>query len=174
MDYPFLKTLVIQTAFTGPGRTMVVTDPDNDCQQIPLSNPVFESENSLLRVDVAVHLKGGALMGGSCLFPIEWDGYLVAHMKPRMNPGKWALAFDPVDSVLLDRNRRPDTLMGNLWNLFEAPVMRRIGNIRIAVDDPIEQLNPFLLSVVPEADPPRVTAMLASLRPGVVAAEPKD
>lgn len=173
LDYPFLGNLVTQTAFTGPGRTMVVTDPDNDCQQITLSNPVFASENNLLRVDVAVQLKGGALIGENCLFPMEWDGYLVAHLKPRMNSGKWTLAFDPVDSVLLDKNRRPDTMMGHLWNLFEAPVMARIGSIHIAVDDPIEQLDPFLLSIVPEADYPRMAAVLASLRPGAVAAGPK-
>ena len=51
LDYPFLKTLVIQSAFTDPGQTMRVTDPDNDCQQISLSNPNFASENNLLRIE---------------------------------------------------------------------------------------------------------------------------
>ncbi len=172
MDYPFLKTLVIQSAFTDPGQTMVVTDPDNDCQRITLSNPGFSSENSLLRIEAGVHLKGGTLLGGSCLLPIEWDGYLVAHLKLRVAPDSWQLSFEPVDSVLLDKNRRPDSLVGYLWNFFEAPVMARMGNIQIALNEPIEQLKPFLLSAVPEADIPRVTAMLASIRPGVVVAEP--
>ena len=146
LNYPFLKSLVIHSAFTDPGQTMVITDPDNDCQRISLSNPSFASENNLLRVEVAVHLKGGIPMGEGCLLPIEWDGYLVAHMKPRMNPGNWALSFDPVDSVLLGKNRRPDSLVGHLWDFFKAPViMARMRNIRIAVNDPIEQLKPFLI-----------------------------
>ena len=173
LDYPFLRTLMIHSAFTDPAQTMVVTDPDNDCQQISLSNPGFKSENNLLRIEAAVHLKGGTLMGGDCLFPIEWDGYLVAHLKPRMSPTNWRLSFDVVDSVLLDRNRRPDSLVGHLWNLFEAPVMARMGRIRIAVNEPIEQLKPFLLSAVPEPDQARVNDMLASLRPGVVVSEPE-
>ena len=172
LDYPFLKTLVIHTAFTGPDRTMILTDPDNDCQQISLADPNFSSRNNLLQVDVAVHLKGGTLMGDNCLLPMEWDGYLVLHMKPRVIPGAWQLAFDPVDSVLLDKNHRPAGLAGHLWNIFKAPVMARMGHIRIAVNEPVDELKPFLLSVVPETDLPRMNAMLASLRPGLAVAEP--
>ncbi|RPI49069.1 MAG: hypothetical protein EHM49_10530, partial [Deltaproteobacteria bacterium] len=173
LDYPFLKTLVIHSAFTDPDQTMVVTDPDNNCQQISLSNPSFESDNNLLRIEAAVHLKGGTLIRGKCLLPIEWDGYLVAHLIPRMSPGNWQLSFDSVDSVLLDRNRRPESLVGHLWKLFEAPVMERMGRIRISVDEPIEQLKPFLLSSLPESDHPRLKNMFASLRPGMVVAEPE-
>ncbi|MDA3897598.1 MAG: lytic transglycosylase domain-containing protein [Desulfobacteraceae bacterium] len=172
IDYPFLKTLVIHSAFTDPGQTMIITDPVNDCQRISLSNPCFSSENNLLRVEAAVHLKGGALMGGNCLFPMEWDGYLVVYMKPGINPDNWQLSLNPVNSVLLDRNHRPDkSLVGNLWNLFKAPVMARMGNICIEVNEPIAELKPFLISAVPEADSSRVIAMVESLRPGIVAAE---
>jgi hypothetical protein len=173
LDYPFLKTLVIHSAFTDPDQTMVVTDPDNNCQQISLSNPSFKSDNNLLQIEAAVHLRGGTLMRGKCLLPIEWDGYLVAHLIPRMSPGNWQLSFDSVDSVLLDRNRRPDSMVGHLWKLFEAPVMARMGRICISVDEPIEQLKPFLLSSVPESDHPSLNNMLASLRPGMVVAEPE-
>ena len=173
LDYPFLETLLIQATFTDPGQTLVVTDPDNDCQRISLSNPSLRSENNLLRIEAAVHMKGGTRMGESCLLPVEWDGYLVAHMKPRISPGNWRLSFDTVDSVLLDKNHRPDSLMGHLWNFFKGPVMASMGQIHIAVNEPIEQLTPFLLSCVPEADHPHVKAMLESFRPGVVAAEPE-
>ncbi len=173
MDYPFLETLLIQTAFTDPDQTLVVTDPDNDCQKISLSNPSLKGDNNLLRIEAAVHMKGGTRMGGGCLFPIEWDGYLLAHVKPRISPGNWRLSFDMVDSVLLDKNHRPYSLMGHLWKFFEGPVMASIGQIHIAVNEPIEELTPFLLSAVPEADHPGVKAMLASFRPGVVAAEPE-
>ena len=112
---------MIQATFTDPGQTLVVTDPDNDCQRISLSNPSLRSENNLLRIEAAVHMKGGTRMGESCLLPVEWDGYLVAHMKPRVSPGNWRLSFDTVDSVLLDKNHRPDSLMGHLWNFFKGP-----------------------------------------------------
>jgi len=174
LDYPFLKTLVTHTAFTDPGQTMIISDPANDCQRISLSNPSFAGENNLLRVEVAVHLKGGALMGGNCLFPMEWDGYLLVHMKPSINPDNWQLSLNPVKSVLLDRNHRPDTsLVGNLWNLFKAPVLARMGNIRIEVNESIAQVKPFLLCAVPETDHPRVIAMLESLRPGEIVADPE-
>ncbi len=173
LDYPFLETLVVQSAFTGPGQKMVITDPDNDCQQIALSKPSFAGEKNLLRIDVAVHLRGGTVMGENCLFPMEWDGFLVARLTPRVIPGKWQLVFEPVDSVLLDRNHRPDRLMGPLWELFKAPVMARMQNIRIAVDEPITELKPFLLSVVPAPDQPRVAAMLESLRPGEILPGPE-
>ncbi|MEZ4551983.1 MAG: hypothetical protein R2860_16320 [Desulfobacterales bacterium] len=78
------KPLVVQTAFTDPGRTMIITDPENDCQQIALSNPSFAGEKNLLRIDVAVHLRGRTLMGENCLFLAEWDGFLVVHLKPRV------------------------------------------------------------------------------------------
>jgi hypothetical protein len=105
---------------------------------------------------------------------MEWDGYLLVHMKPGINPHNWQLTLNPVKSVLLDRNHRPDTsLVGNLWNLFKAPVMARMGNIRIEVNESIAQVKPFLLSAVPEADHQRVKGMLASLRPGKIVIEPK-
>lgn len=172
LDYPFIKTLVIHSAFTDLGQTMVISDPANDCQRISLSNPSFAGENNLLRVEVAVHLKGGALMGGNCLFPMEWDGYLLVHMKPSINPDNWQVSLNPVKSVLLDRNHRPDTsLVGSLWNLFKAPVMARMGNICIEVNESIAQVKPFLLSAVPETEHSRVNAMLESLRPGEIIAE---
>ncbi len=172
LDYHFLKTLVIQSAFIDPGQTMIISDPANDCQRISLSNPRFAGENNLLRVEVAVHLNGGALMGSNCLFPIEWDGYLLVHMKPGINPDNWQLSLNPVKSVLLDRNHRPDTsLMGDLWDLFKAPVMARMGNIRIEVNESIAQVKPFLLCAVPETDHPRVNAMLESLRPGEIVSD---
>ncbi len=173
IDYPFIRSLVVQTAFTDSGQRMVITDPENDCQQIALSDPIFAGEKNLLRIDVAVHLRGGTLMGENCLFPMEWDGFLVAHLKPRVLPGKWQLFFDPVDSVLLDRHRRPDRFMGTLWDLFKAPVMARMRNIRIAVSEPITELKPFLLSAVPAADQPHVEAMLESLRPGEIFSGPE-
>ncbi len=171
LDYPFLKTLLIHSAFTDPNQTILISDPANDCQQISLSNPNVVSENHLLRIDAEVHLKGGILMGQGCLFSIEWDGYLVAHMKPVMNPDTWELSFDPVDFVLLDKDRRPEK--GQLWDYFEAPVMERMRQTRIVVNDPIDQFKLFLLSVVPVAEQPRVNAMLATLRPGVIGTEPE-
>jgi len=174
LDYPFLKALVIHSTFTDPGQTMIISDPANDCQRISLSNPNFRSEKNLLRVKVAVHLKGGALMGENCLFPLEWDGHLLVDMKPFINPDNWQLTLNPVNSVLLDKNHRPDSsLVGNLWDLFKGPVMARMGNIRIEVNESIAQVKPFLLSAVPEADHSRVKAMLESLRPGKIFIEPE-
>ena len=173
LDYPFLETLLIHATFTDPNQTLVVTDPDNDCQKITLSNPSLGSENNLLRIEAAVHMKGGTRIGESCILPVEWDGYLVAHMKPRISSGNWLLSFEPVDSVLLDKSHRPNSLMGHLWKLFEGPVMASMGQIHIGVNEPIEQLTPFLLSSMPEADHPDLKAMLESFRPGAVVAEPE-
>lgn len=174
LDYPFLRTLMIQSAFTDPGQTLIITDPNNDCRRISLSHPRFEQDGATLRFEAAVHLKGGASVGGDCVAALAWDGYLTAHLKPRMSASQWRLSFAFMDSVLLDKNRRPDNLVGYLWEFFEAPVMARMSQIRIPVHEPIDQLKPFLLEAVPAPDQPRVQRMLDSLRPGPITSLPKS
>lgn len=172
LDYPFLKSLMLQAAFTAPDQTLVMGAPGDPCQQITLSRPEIAGENQVLRLDVAVHLKGGALMGQTCFFTAVWDGYLVVNLKPRMGAGDWTLSFDALEAKLLDRNRKPaGLLMGRLWAYFEAPVLARLGAIRIAANAPVDELKPFLLAMVPESETPRAEALLSSLRPGEIQAE---
>lgn len=172
LDYPFLTSLVVQSAFNDPGQTMIVADPGNPCRQITLSSPNIVGENNLLRMDVAVHLMGGtSRAGGKCMFAVTWDGYVAVHMKPRMRSGDWRLSFEPVDAILLDKHRQPAGLMGRLWDYFKAPVLARLGNIKIAANQPIDELTSFLLSIVPESDIPRVKTLLGSLRPGEILAD---
>jgi hypothetical protein len=171
IDYPLLRALVVATVFSGPAENLVVLDESRGCRRIVVSPPAYSGENGLVRSEFRVSLRLGAAIGDACLAPVDWEGILVLHQRPRMDPGGWTLAFDTVGSQVLDRQRQPARLVGLVWDVVQTHVYRRLEDIRVDLAPPVAELKAFLTEVFPAEDGRRARDLAASLRATGVAAD---
>jgi hypothetical protein len=171
IDYPLLRALVVATTFGGPAENLVVLDESRGCRRIVVSPPAYSGENGLIRSEFRVSLRLGAAIGDACLAPVDWEGILVLHQRPRMEPGGWTLAFDTVGSQVLDRQRQPARLVGLVWDVVQTHVYRRLEDIRVDLAPPVAELKAFLAELFPAEDGLRARDLAASLRATRVAAD---
>jgi hypothetical protein len=171
IDYPLLRALVVATVFSGPTETLVVIDESRGCRRVVVSPPDYSGENGLIRSEFQVSLRLGAVLGDACLAPIDWEGILVLHQRPRMEPGGWTLTFDTVSSQVLDRQRQPAKLVGLVWDMVQTHVYERLADIRIDLAPPVAELKAFLTELFPAADGLRAQDLAASLRAAGVTAD---
>lgn len=172
VDYALLRSIVAYTAFTSPGNTMIFEDQTDPCRKITLSDPTFGEEKGMVRFEMRVRMDGGTTMGDQCLFPIKWDGFLVVHELPRIDQTTWQLTFPKVDSQLLDKDHAPVQLMDEIWGIFDREVQDFISGISIPLGEPIQNLKPLLLPMVPPTEVPRAEKFLNTLHPSAVTVTP--
>ncbi len=168
IEHQMLRALVISAAFTEPGGRLTLSDAGDACRWITLSDPQFKTENGLLRLELQVHMTGGQMMGDQCLFPVEWDGFLVVHEKPRLQQEGWRLSFEPIDSSLLNSKGQTALVMDRLWRIFEGPVLEQLNRITIDLFPPVSEMRPVLLSMVSEADMQAAQEIIAALHPSAI------
>lgn len=171
IDYPLLRSLVANTAFTDAGETAVVLKESSGCRRIVLSRPTYSGDRSLIRFEVKVAVLLGNALGDTCLAPVQWEGYLVFSQRPRIDPAGWTLSFDTVDAQILDRERQPAKLVGVVWDLIKTRVYAYLNAVRIDLAPPVGELKAFLGELFAAEDQPRAERMASNLQPGGVLAD---
>jgi len=149
IDYPLLRSLVINSAFTDPDQTSVVLDENNGCRKITISEPIFSEENSRVRLETKLQIHIGTNIGNTCLMPIEWEGYLSLFMEPRIDSNEWVLSFETVDSALYDKNHETAHVAGIVWTFAKPFVYDYLNNITINLAPPVSEVQSFLSSLFP-------------------------
>ncbi len=166
VDYPLLKSLVVHHAFTGPGESAVVLDEGDGCNFIRVSDPVFSEAGGLLRCETRVRIQTGAPFRDTCLMPVEWIGYVVLLVEPRLDPEKDRLTFHTKDSAVYDQHHRPQAVTRIVWDLIKTHIYDYIDGITVDLSLPLEELKSFIAAVSPEGLTDRVESTLESLRFG--------
>ncbi len=93
LDEQLLTALLVDSAFTGKGRSAEVIGQEGDCIYVKLENPKYSIENNLLKLEMALSVHGGTEMGGKCLFPLTWQGFLVLWQDPVFVGDELSLSF---------------------------------------------------------------------------------
>jgi hypothetical protein len=172
IDYPMLDVQLASELASAPGGPLVLTDPEDPCRQIRLSEPSFARHEDLLRLEMAVSLDGGTFVAGNCLLPARWEGYIHIFAQPRMDQNGWNLTFDWQDSRLLNPEREPAAMMNKLWSFFRGYVFSRLENLSINLKPPVEALDSTLLPMAAPEDNERLEAFLRSLSPAAPVVTP--
>jgi hypothetical protein len=76
VDYPMMRSLAVQNAFTEPGESATVLEESGGCRRIVISEPAYSGEPPLIRFEIKVDALLGTGFGDNCLMPIKWQGYL--------------------------------------------------------------------------------------------------
>ncbi len=172
IDYQLLKSLVIKTAYTGPGQTATLLFEDNGCREVTISQPDIRGDNSHLIFETKVHIRAGASLLNKCMMPVEWEGYLALLQKPLVDT-HWVLSFDTLDSTLYDKDHKPAKIAGIIWELVKTLVHDYLEGIRINLAPPMSELKSVLEVLFSSDMDARLHEMMNSMRTGKVITTPE-
>ncbi len=172
VDYPLLRSLVVYSAFSGPGESVTLEGEGYGCNRVIISSPQFSSDEGLVRFETHIKAKAGAYLLGKCRMPVDWEGYLVLLQRPVIKAGTWMMSFEIVDSNVYDLKHRPASVAGLVWDLIKERVFDYFGKITVNLSPPLEEVKGFLLPLFPEDRKDTAIRMIESMRPGEVTVSP--
>ena len=169
LDDHLLTALLVDSAFTGKGRSAEVLGQEGDCIYVKLSNPKYRIENNLLKLEMALSVHGGTEIGGNCLFPLTWQGYLVLWQSPVfVDDDEFSLSFKIKDSALLNQQREPAGIAGFVWDLIKPNIYEYLERVEVDLAPPVSHLQTFLGPLFKKEFQATTSAMLNSLHRGKV------
>ncbi|OIP41030.1 MAG: hypothetical protein AUK25_06590 [Desulfobacteraceae bacterium CG2_30_51_40] len=172
VDYPLLRSLVVYTAFPGPGESKTLEDGEHGCNRVVISEPKFSFDENLVRFETRIKAKGGVYLWDKCRMSVDWEGYLVLLQRPVIKADTWVMSFEIVDSMVYDLNHRPASIAGLVWDLFKERVFSYLGQITVSLGPPVEEVKGFLLPLFPDDRQKTAIKMFESMRPGEIAVSP--
>jgi hypothetical protein len=173
LDYPLLGSLLVMAGYTDPGETVLLSDGEEGCRRITLSDPRFGPDGQHLILTTRVEVQLGTTVAGKCLAPLRWEGQIALIQQPRIDAASFALAFQTLDGQVLDRHGAPAAIAGVLWEFVEQRVFTYLDGVRIDLSLPVAELKSFLWPLFPAATRQRTRRMLDSLHPGAIAVTPQ-
>ncbi len=169
LDAEILTALLLETAFVDTDKTINVVGKPGDCVHIQLFDPHYRVAGDRLLLDLGLMVSGGTEVGDLCLLPLSWQGRLLLWQRPRLQGSGFSLSFEILQSRLLDKDRRPATIAGLLWDLVKDNVYSYLQGLSIDLSPPVANLESFLAHLVRQGDASGPLSPLESLRPGNVA-----
>ncbi len=166
IDYPLLQSLIINKAFREQNESVVLVNEGGGCIYLILSHPKVVEEKGFIRLETEVMVRAGTPLGGECLVPVAWRGYLVLYQRPVINNQTWQLSFKSFRSGLFESNRQPARIPDLLWQLIESQVFKYLDSITIDLAPPVNDLKSFLFPLFPPQMQEQTRAMLDTLRTG--------
>lgn len=174
LEYPLLRHLVVQSAFTEEGESATILDEEDGCARIVISDPNFSTFGDLIRSFSRVKLKLGKAFGNDCFLPIQWEGHLVLLQRPKFLPNSFTLTFETVDSKLYTNEMRPAQISAFVMNQIRKHVHRYLENITLDLSPPVTDLKSFLLPLFPPHNQQIAKEALATLEPGEITVGPNQ
>jgi hypothetical protein len=173
IDYPMLRSLIIQAAYPDPDTSAVLLDEEKGCKRVVISGPRVKEKEGFIEFETKVKVKAGIVVFGSCVMPVEWEGYLIFIQHPIIDK-QWSLSFKNVNSTLLNKERESAGLAGMVWNLVKSTVYGYIEGIKIDLAPPVTEMKSFLKPLFPQDQQARAETMMDSMRPGQVRVTPRS
>lgn len=168
LDYSLLASLLVETSFTGKNNSAAVVGTEGDCFQVEIFDPQYSVSGELLRLEVGLFIRAGTELGGSCLLPVEWRGYLELLQRPQFDGRTFRLSFQTVDSNLLTESRQPAKVAGVLWEFAKPQVYAHLDSISFDLAPPVADLKDFLTPLFAKDARRAAGTMLESLQGGQV------
>ncbi|MBU3954647.1 MAG: lytic transglycosylase domain-containing protein [Proteobacteria bacterium] len=153
---------------TAPGNKVELLHDPKGCKKITITDLNFSQENSLLKFEIKVHIKAGIELMNTCLFPIDWEGYVVFFQTPEIAPENWILSLKTKDSLVLNKNREPGIMAGAVWKLIKGNVHAYVDAIQIDLTPSVNEIKSFLSDMFPERLRPQAVLMVESMAPGKI------
>jgi hypothetical protein len=174
LDYPLVRSLLVQRAFTGSGESTLVLDELDGCTWVELSQPQVTPVGDRLSVACRIKVRAGASVFNKCLKPVEWEGYIELLERPYLEPHTWLLRLNTEESRLYDREQgQPAKVAQIIWDVVKTHVHGYLDNkVSLSLAPPVKDLNEFVPLIFHARDQAQVKFWLASLRPGAVQVGP--
>jgi hypothetical protein len=172
VEPPLIREALMRELFHDAGQRAVFWGAPGGCSFFYLEDPQVEGEVGRVRVTAHGEARLGTEIGGTCLSPIVWSGFLELFEQPRLDG--WQLRFAVVDSNLYDEKHEKTLLAGRLWDRMKESVQPRFGEVAVDLGGPFRELRGFISLVLSSAGTSDdVRAALDSLHPVSARALPK-
>lgn len=168
LDAKMLTSLLVESTFQGEGESADVIGAPGDCIHVRLAEPHYRIEGERLRLQLSLKLHGGTELGGKCMFPVEWQGYLVLWQQPLFRSSQFGLSFQVLDSQLLGSDGEPAAIAGIVWDLVKDRVYQHLERVEVDLAPPVDNLRHFLAPLFRPEVREATTAMLNSMHRGQV------
>jgi hypothetical protein len=171
LDHKLLTSLVIRENFSEKTQSAAIVGSPAECMYIGVAEPRFSSVGKFLRLEMRLTIRLGTPLGGECLVPVEWQGYIALVQQPIFDGESFSLAFRTIDSSLFTLNRQPATIAGFLWEFAKPRVYEHLSRVRINLAPPIRELRDFLAPLFHDGARQQAQTMIDSLRGGTTTVE---
>lgn len=166
LDFKLLTSLIVREAFPGKNQTAAIVGRPGECMYLGISEPKFSSAGKNVRLDMRLAIRLGTGVGGECLVPVEWQGYLTLVQQPVFDGRTFSLGFRTIDSSLSSLNRQPAQIASFLWEFAKPRVYDHLNRVRLDLAPPVRDMREFLAPMFHDKARQATQNMLASLRGG--------
>jgi hypothetical protein len=168
LDYPLIRSLLIQQAYQRPGDRAIPLDQDDGCARIELWEPEVGSEGPLIKTGSRIRIRAGIPILGLCLGVSEWEGYIEVLQRVWVDNKTWKVRFETIDSRFYDQNRKKISLGTPFLRLIKTYLHPYLDTVVVDLAQPRNEVTEFLPLVFPREERPRILRWLDSLKPGEV------
>ncbi len=143
LDFRFIRSMIVYQVFTEPGERSVITEAEG-CTRIQLWDPEVSSEGSFLKIRSKFSLQFGIGIGGRCVNPVDWTGYVAVLQRLQLEKETWQVTFETVDSQIYNQEGKRPLLAGFVWDQVKPYLHAHMNQIRIDLSRPIRELRDLL------------------------------
>ncbi len=168
LDYPLIRSLLIEQAYREPGDRAIPLDQGNGCARIELWEPEVGSEGTLVKTGSRIRIKAGISILGLCLRVLKWEGYIEVLQRVWLDNKAWRVRFETVDSRFYDQHRKQISLGRPFLHLIKTHLYPYLDTVVVDLAQPRDEVAEFLSLVFAREEGPRISRWIDSLRPGEV------
>jgi hypothetical protein len=143
LDFRFIRSMIVHQIFTAPGERSVITEEEG-CTRIQLWDPEVASEGNFLKIRSKFSLQFGVGIGGHCVNPVDWTGYVAVLQRLQLEQKSWQVTFETVDSQIYDQEGKRPLVAGFVWDRVKPYLHAHMNQIRIDLSKPITELRNIL------------------------------
>lgn len=163
VDYPLLQAAMRREVGLGDGPAVLWGSTDG-CRSLVLRDLTLAPDDDRLRIGAGGQGAVGFDVASFCLFPLSWDGSLVARGRPTVGTD-WQLALDDIDAQLLDATGQSTFVTRRLWSFVGDRVEAPLADFRFDLAPPAAEVRALLRASAPPENAASVLAAIDSLRP---------
>jgi len=171
LDFPLVRSMVIDKLYTSPGQRVLLEDPDW-CSTIELWDPQVFPFQTFLGIRSKIRFQTGFRISSTCLPIVNWTGEIEIIQKLSLDKEDWQLKFKTEDSFIYDQKHERPFLAGIFWDYAKGYLHSNMDQMKIDLSSPVKELKGLLPLFFAEAQEPQVQFWLSTLRPGAVRIQP--
>jgi hypothetical protein len=168
LDYPLIRSLLIQQAYREPGDRAIPLDQGDGCARIELWEPEVGSEGTLIKTGSRIKMKAGIPFLGLCMRVLKWEGYIEVLQRVWLDKRTWKFRFETIDSRFYDQSRKKISLPSPFLQLVKTYLYPYLDTVVVDLAQPKNEITEFLPLVFPREERARILRWLDSLMPGEV------
>src|SRR4030042_4340574 len=168
LDYPLIRSFLIQQAYHEPGDRAVPLDQGGGCARVELWEPEVGSENSLIKIGSRIRIRAGIPILGLCLRVTEWEGYIEVLQRVWLDNKTWKIRFETIDSRFYDQERKRISPRRPFVHLIKTYLYPYLDTVVVDLAQSKNEITEFLPLVFPAEERSHIVRWLDSIRPGEI------